>query len=773
MHLPGRATWQAVLAGLALLASPLGAQTEKKPLPAVQTPAVPVLPGFKLRLERTIGPGSGGDDERRPIFASGDSISGTPEGDTIITGSAQIRRGGLKVNSNQIRYNAQSEQLEASGDVRISRQGSVFSGPELKLNLASDIGIFEQPTYELVTNGARGSASSVEFDGTDQVKLTDATYTTCNCNEEGWYLQADSLVLDNVAKEGQGKGADLYFKGLRVARLPLFWFPISDARRSGFLAPSLALTSSTGFEVATPYYWNLAPNRDVLWTPRLMSKRGLQIGAHLRYLEPAFSGELQGEYTPDDRLTGTKRFQWSWRHNIERLFGWRGGIYLNGISDDNYFVDYGRSIIDTSERNLPRDAFLTRGFGNWDVLIRATQYRSILDARDAPPYQRLPQIRVRNTTRDLNGFDLSTVFDATYFTRRLDGADEGVRAVANPKVSYPILQPGSFVIPQLGLHASTYRIDSQPDQDSRSLNRVLPTFSLDAGLIFERDAALGSQPVVQTLEPRLFYSFTPYRDQSDFPVFDTGPTEFGFAQLFSPNQFVGDDRIADVNQLTAALVSRIIMPDTGAERLRLAVAQRLNFGSQRVTIPGFQRRTDRRSDILLAAAGELGGGHSFDSGVQLSLADSRVPRFGFSWRYRPVEERVFNFGVRFQRDELGQLDTSFQWPVSENWTALGRLNYSWIDQVINEDGALESARPGIIESVLGLQYSTDCWATRFVVQRFTTSQDERTTAFFVQLELSGFASIGTDPFAILRRNIPGYRMPAEQTQNSDPFNFYQ
>ena len=206
---------------------------------------------------------------------------------TIIKGEAQIRRGGLLVNSDEIRYNADSEQLEATGDVRISRQGSVFSGPQLKLNLATDVGTFEQPTYELVTNGARGAASSVEFNGTQRVKLNDATYTTCHCNEEGWYLQADSLVLDNETKEGQGKGADLYFQGLRVARLPLFWFPISDARRSGFLAPSLALTSSTGFEVAAPYYWNMAPNRDLLWTPRLMSKRGLQIGAHLRYLEPA------------------------------------------------------------------------------------------------------------------------------------------------------------------------------------------------------------------------------------------------------------------------------------------------------------------------------------------------------------------------------------------------------------------------------------------------------------------------------------------------------
>lgn len=730
--------------------------------------------GFELKLERSIGPAASGPQESRPLFATGDSISGSPDRVTIVQGDARIRRGGLLVSGDRIEYNAETQMLKADGEVSVRQSGSIFSGPRLRLNLATHVGRFDNPDYQLVTNGGRGSALNVEFDGPDRIRLKDSTYTTCDCGDEDWYLKSETLLLDNEAKEGQGRGASLYFKGLRVFRLPVFWFPLSDQRRTGFLTPSLAITSSTGAEVAAPFYWNIAPNRDATITPRVMSKRGLQLGAEFRYLEPAYSGQLLGEYTPNDRLTGRQRYQWSWKHNIERLGGWQGGLYVNGISDDNYFVDYGRSIIATSERNLPRDAYLARNFGNWNVLLRATQYRSILDARDAPPYQRLPQIRVRNHTRGFYGFDTATKMDATYFTRRLDGAEEGLRVVVNPKISYPMLRPGSFIVPQVGLHLSSYRLDSQPGADSRSLSRAVPTFSLDAGLIFERDAAWGATKVIQTLEPRLYYSYTPYSDQSEFPVFDTGPTEFGFAQLFSPNVFVGDDRIADVNQITAALLTRIIMPQSGAERLRLAIAQRLNFGNQQVTIPGFQRRTDRRSDVLLAASGDLGGGRSFDSGVQLSLADSRVPRFNFQWRYRPASQRVFNIGARFQRDELGQLDTSFQWPLGAgNWTALGRINYSWIDQRINESGTLESTRPGIIESVFGLQYATECWASRFVVQRFATAQNERTTAFFIQMELSGVARIGTDPFAILKRNIPGYRMPGDQTINQDPFNFYE
>ena len=578
--------------------------------------------------------------------------------------------------------------------------------------------------------------------------------------------------MNRDSRLGEATSTSLHFKGLKLLTLPKFWFPLTNDRQSGFLTPSLALTSRTGAEVVVPYYWNIAPNRDLTWYPRFMSRRGLQLGADFRYLEANSNGSVRAEYTPNDRLTGEDRFQWSWQHNIRRLGQWSGGINFNGISDDNYFVDYGRSIVATSERNLPRDIWLTRNYQDWKVLVRATQFRSILDARDAPPYQRSPQINVSRQIRNYRGFDLSTEFDATYFTRRLPGSIEGLRFVAHPKISYPIVRPGWFFVPQVSLHASTYRLRANLGFET-SINRVVPTFAIDSGLVFERQTRFLGRQVTQTLEPRLYYSLTPYREQSNIPVFDTGVSEFGFAQLFSPNTFVGDDRIADINQITAALLSRVISPRDGSEQLRFAIAQRLYFNRRLVTIPGLQTQTDRRSDILLAAAGNLGRGISFDSGLQLSLGDSKIPRFNLAWRYRPEPGKVLNLGIRFRRDELGQIDTSFQWPIGPRWTALGRVNYSWLDQRINDDGLLEPTRPGVIESLLGFQYATCCWATRFVVQRFATAADTRTTAFFVQLELNGLTQIGTDPFTILRRNIPGFQELSTRSQPLDRFSVYQ
>jgi LPS-assembly protein len=67
-----------------------------------------------------------------------------------------------------------------------------------------------------------------------------------------------------------------------------------------------------------------------------------------------------------------------------------------------------------------------------------------------------------------------------------------------------------------------------------------------------------------------------------------------------------------------------------------------------------------------------------------------------------------------------------------------------------------------VESVAGFEYKECCWLARAVFQRFTTAQNRQTTAFFLQLELNGFGKVGSDPFEVLRRNIPGYRLPSDR-----------
>ena len=745
----------ALAAALSAPGSPALAQQAPADATAAGGPAP--APGPRLRLETELRESLLAGDDPRPTFARGDRLEGRTDRETTLEGNAEVRRAGTVVRGDRLTLYETDDEIIAVGNVRVTREGQVFTGPQLRLKLDANQGSFESPRFYLPLTGGRGDAQRIDFLGRGQVALTDATYTTCRPDDPDWYLKADQLTLDRTVDEGVAESATLYFKGLPVIATPYFAFPLGDERRSGFLPPTLSFTSTVGGEVRVPYYFNIAPNRDFTLFTNVTGRRGLQFGGIGRYIEPEHGGTTRFEYAPDDREYGGARWLFDSVHTSSNLGGWQAGWLLRGVSDDDYFVDYSRSIVQSAERSLPRDAYAVRAFGDWVVRARVLQYQNILDARDAPPYDRLPQLTVSNFQRDLAGFEAGVVADVTDFRRDLPDSARGARMIVNPSLAYPFSGPAWFVTPKVSMHMTSYRLDVNPSGPN-DIDRALPTFSLDSGLVLERPATLGSRDVIQTLEPRLLYVYTPYRDQDDIPVFDSAVANLSFATLFNENIFSGGDRIADANQLTAGAITRFIDPATGVESLRFAAAQRLYFATQRVTIPGVPLRTDTRSDILLGVAGNLGGGHSIDAGVQFSMTEGRFPRLGASWRWWPSQDRLLNLAVRYQERDYAQIDTSWRWPIARRWNALGRVNYSFLtEQRDPATGVVNPVDPQLLEGLIGFEYLADCWILRGVAQRFVTSSAERTSAFFLQVELSGLARVGLDPFDILTRNIPGYR----------------
>lgn len=717
----------------------------------------PAGPPVRLKMAPSLDETTPVTTETRPVYASGDRLSGRAGQEATLEGDAELRRAGTVLRADRITYYDADQEVFAIGSVRVSRAGNVFVGPSLRLKLDTNEGSFESPAYYLPQYRGRGRADLIEFLGPTVTRFRGASYTTCEPEDADWMLRADTLTIDENEGIGTGRSASLSFMGVKILALPVFAFPIGEERKSGFLPPTLSINSRTGLDFVVPYYWNIAPNRDLTLFPRLSTKRGVQLGGEYRYLQPRFSGELEFEINPRDQVTGDSRHYYGLRHRYHGYGGWSGGVDVRGVSDDDYFVDYSRSILTAADRVLPQRFYATRTVGrDWSLLVDVQTWQSILDARPGP-YERVPQVQLRQSRRDVGGFDIDTTLDATQFAAPTSSGPQGLRVYAHSEISWPIVRPGWSIVPKMSLHASAYQLDRNAGRDT-SLTRFVPTFSIDAGLVFERSARFRGRDFTQTLEPRLFYARSSYRDQSAFPVFDSATTDFSFAQLFSANTFVGNDRIADVNQLTAAAVSRLIEPETGAERLRVAVGQRIYFSDQRVTLPGVAPLGDGRSDLLLAAGGRLAEGMSFDTGLQYSLESSRLPRFNALWRWLPQEGQVLNVGARYRRDEIGQFDTSWRWPIGSRWMSMGRLNYSFLDRGRDPISGIPNER-GLVESVFGLEYDACCWISRFVVQRYVTGVDTNTTAFFFQLELKGLGRIGSDPFDILRRNIPGFNVP--------------
>ena len=731
---PNTKRWAFALTAIAAAAAALPAHAQA-PAAAKRTPRV--------------------EDKNAVTTVRAEDISGRPEREVRLLRDVEVVHDKMRVTSDAASFLQVEQELEAKGNVRIWRFGDYYTADELKLNMETGRGYMLQPTYQLELNNAQGKAQRINFLSEDEAQVVDGTYSTCQGPNPDWYLKARSLNLDQGRDVGTAGATIIYFKDVPFIGTPALSFSLSGARRSGWLPPTPSYSSKGGAELTAPYYFNIAPNRDLTLYPRYISRRGLQLGAVARYIGETdagnyYEGRTFLEYLPNDKEADRDRWQLHTAHTQGLAKDWTFGWNLRAASDDNYPNDFSKTVSSSAERQLLKELRTDYRGEYWSLTARAQKYHVLQDPDSVNnkdlfvtrPYDRLPAINFHAARYDVGGFDWQVDAELTRFWH--PELVKGNRLVVVPQLSYPIIGPSYFVTPKVMLNASAYQLDAFGSDPSRSLERAVPTFSLDSGLVFERDAKLGGRQMTQTLEPRLFYVYTPYRAQDDFPNFDTAPSTFNFSQIFSENRFVGSDRIADANQVTAAVVSRFL-ESNGAERLRLAFGQRFYFADQRVQIDKSTPVNSTRSDMLLAATGRISESWGLDSAVQYNPSTSKVTTSNMTLQYTPGAYKVINAGYRYVRDSFKNADLSTQWPISAKWFGVGRVSYSLRDHKV-------------LESVLGVEYNCDCWVFRAGAQRFVTTANKTSTQFFVQLELNGLSKFGFgNPLEVLKNSIPGYR----------------
>lgn len=702
------------------------------------------------------------EDPSAPTVVMAEDISGRPEREIVLVRDAEVIKDKTKVKADNACFRQVENEVEAEGNVKIWRFGDYFTGDELKLNLDSGKGYMLNPTYKLETNQAQGKAERLNFINEDEAQVINGTYSTCQSLTPDWYLRSDTLNLDSGRDVGTAGKTLIYFKDVPIIGTPALSFSLSGARRSGWLSPTPGFGSKNGPELVVPYYFNIAPNRDLTLYPKLIGNRGLQVGALGRYLGETdgglYKGETYLEYLPRDRAYAEanpdkKSDRWMVRstHAQDITPDWAYSWSLRAASDDNYPSDFSKTVSSSTERQLLRELRTDYHGSFWTLTARVQKYQVLQDPESVNdpsltvtrPYDRLPAVNFHAAQYDVaGGFDWTFDSELTRFYHPT--LINGTRMVAIPQLSYPIISPSYFITPKLMLNAASYSLDAYNTQGSENLSRAIPTFSLDSGLVFERDVTWGGKQMTQTLEPRLFYVNTPYRDQSRFPTFDTDAATFNFSQIFSENRFVGSDRIGDANQLTAALTSRFLDPN-GAEMLRLAFGQRFYFRDQRVQLNSATPVVDSRSDILLAATGRISETWTFDSAVQYNQAENSVISQSYTAQWIPGQKKVLNLGYRYLRNSFKNVELSSQWPIFQRWYGVGRISYSMQDKKI-------------LESLVGLEYNADCWVFRTGAQRFVTTSTKASTQIFFQLELNGLSHLGVgSPLEAMKSSIPGYQ----------------
>ena len=715
--------------------------------PALRAALLMLLSGAQFAWAQAPAPAP---KPKGPSSIDAQSIEGVSDLEVTARGGVEFQRDDLTVYSEFLRFNQEFGRIEADGGVRLQRGVDRFFGPRLRYNTQDDTGVFEQPTFLMGQDPvARGGAERLEFLGKDRVRLNRASFTTCKPGSDGWVIEARELELDREKEEGKARDMRLRLLDTTLFALPYASFPLENRRKSGFLAPYYSHNSRRGVELGIPYYFNISPEQDLQLTPIYMSRRGEQVKASYRYLDRDYDGQLRLEYLPHDDLLKRPRSGLTFQHEQRFSPNLTGRVDLNAVSDDRYFVDMATQVRTISAGNLQREGVLSYNssfFGMPSyVQGRVQRFQTLQDPLSpvASPYQRVPQVTFGvSKTEVADRFDFAIPGEYVRFGH--DSLVEGARTSFNPTLSMPIRGAGYFVTPKLGMRSAIYDLSrTAPGQPGRQSVNV-PWGSVDGGLVFERGMNLPGENLTQTLEPRLFYVYAPYRAQDRIPLFDTTTADFNYAQLFTENRFVGGDRFGDANHLTVAATSRIV-GQGGQEIFRATLGQRYYFENERVGLtPGAPLRGRNQSDLLASVGGRLAQGWSFDGSIQYDPQQSRTERYSASVRYAPEIAKVINASYRFNRELLRQVDLSAQWPVQAGWYAIGRFNYSFREK-------------RLLEGLGGIEYNAGCWVFRGLLQHIQAATRTSSTGIFFQIEFNGLGQIGLNDTAdFLKRHVRGY-----------------
>ena len=729
----------------------------------------------------------------QPSFVQANAMSGQTNLNTHLSGEVDFRRGDMHLKADEVDYDPVQDLLRAQGAVRINKAGNVYEGPLLELKVDAFEGFFTQPHFKLIRNDAYGDASGMRFIDEQHAQVQNATFTTCQIKPgpswlPDWILRASKIDINNETNEGLASGASLSFKGMPLLPVPEISFPLSSERKSGLLPPTMGLDSIGGLEYTQPYYWNIAPNRDATLQATTWSKRGVEVGGEFRYLEqvnPEVKGMVHLDYMQHDTLRDSVRWGFSETHQGGmELLGEHLGLNLNikRVSDDNYWKDFSQMSNPLSQRLLPTDVSMNWVGGPWSSTLRSLKWQTLQDltAPITPPFDRLPQWITRYNPQ-WEGWNVGVQTDMTKFQANrvlacqsgtIDCQPNGARAMLSAKASYPIDLGYVTITPKVSVLSRAYEFDTPLLSNGLSqANVTVPTLSLDATTVLERDFNWSGKDYIQTLEPRVFFVNTPYRSQNFLPVYDTGRNDFNFSTVYTENAFSGYDRVSDDRLLTVGTTSRLIAPQTGEEMARFGIAQRFRLATTQVVLPSDLKSNYKGvSDLLLGASVNMQKNLATDATLQYSPDTHESMQTKLGARYYPSNYRLLSGYYSFQRDVNSELiDTAWQWPLSDlwgggavdlgagqgmgqnQWFSVGRLNF-------------DLQQHTVVNSIVGFEYDAGCWLGRVVFERLQVGANQMNQRIMFQLELVGFTRVGISPLQTLKDNIPRY-------QNlRDPFN---
>lgn len=746
---------------------------ELKALPVADRPRVdPTCPGVWVT---PIPPGTPvGNPSLSDIEIQAEDVHYEAGGTSTLKGRVSIRQPGRRIDADEAELTQAQNEGRFKGNILIAEPGLLLTGDQAEFDFTTQRARIQRTEFVSSAINAHGRADQIERNPDGRLRIARGVYSTCPPDDRTWDFEARNIRLNQDTGRGEVSHAVLHVKDLPVLYVPYFNFPIDERRQTGILIPRFGNTNDGGFDFALPIYLNLAPNYDATLTPRLMSRRGTMLEGEFRYLLPRLGvGQVEAGLLPNDALYNDRdRKSLAWRQSGSPAPNLQVNTDVNYVSDNAYFIDLGTdlSIVNTAFQERKGEAIYTQG-ESWSLTGRVQGYQTIdpLITDVGKPYARLPQLLFTAGRPVARGVAPALQSELVYFERKVDDASgpevNGGRFAFDPSLSYVLEAPAGRLVPRLRLRTLNYELSGSGVAGGNAHESVVvPDASVDGSLVFERQQGR----YLQTLEPRAFYLYAPFRNQDQLPNFDTANTTFTYQQLFRDSRFAGGDRLDDANQLSLGLTSRIITPESGEEVVRASLGQILYLRDRKVRLdPTAPIATDSSSGLAAQVAAPIGRGWSSTADALWTPDLQHASQYGVNFNYLPeTRDRLANFGYNFRRKDvalgqqaLRQAHVSFVQPFGPGWQFLGLWQYDLLGKEVQEQ-------------VAGMQYEACCWKVRLFDRRFLADPDDispgarrERRAVFIEVELKGLAGISSGVKSLLSNNMFGYNQLVEQNSS--------
>jgi len=719
------------------------------------------------------------DPEQATSTITADYGHYNPAGDSYLEGNVVIDQEGRQIRAERVTIDQTQTYAKAEGQVQLAQGGLISQSDDINYNLKTQQGDLNNSFFIAEEQHAHGRAEKIAKTSDDTLELENATYSTCPPEQKPtWKIQADQIKLNQETGRGETRNTKLYVKDVPVLAVPYFNFPIDDRRTTGILTPTFGFTNDGGLELGVPVYLNLAPQYDATITPRYISDRGAMLDGEFRYLTENYGeGRIWGGYLPSDESYSNKdrkdlHFLHNWQINDQFLTN----LEYNYASDKDFFADLDNNPDSKTDLNLRRawEVNYKNGIPGLKAQFKVEDFQTLDPAvlDEDRPYARLPQLLVNYKTGNPLGLQYEFNNDTAYFQkdiRNIENIDTGDEAIYQPSgtriyndfsVRYNHFTPWSFFIPQATLrNINTFydqdtidRINNnQTSSSSENHSIVVPQFTLDTGLIFEKDGRY-----LQTLTPRLFYAYSPYENQRNQPNFDSVVASINYDQLFSARRFYGNDRLEDNNFASLGL-SYSLFNEEGLERLRASVGQSFFFEDRRVTLDREADKFDRESHTgpVIQLRSQL------NKNVHVNLNSSWMSNGSNAQRdvqvyYTGDQGNLYNVGYFYRKDitnrqeSYDQVVGSFIQPIANNWRLVGHAQFDLDNSVARE-------------YLLGVNYESCCWGVSVYGRSYYNDLDDindpdvkAKRAVMAEVTLKGLGGLSNKLTSLLENRILGF-----------------